>query len=78
MGFNPMKCFYLNFGELTLFLKYFIHPLIHHQLKNTYHVSMEQLMQGKMLRLSFGIQKFVETGIQKFLGPTPKLILTGH
>ena len=34
MGLNPIQGLYFNFGELTLFLKYFIHPLIHHQLKN--------------------------------------------
>ena len=44
MGLNPMWCSHDNFGELTLFLKYFIHPLIHHQFKNAYHVFIKQFM----------------------------------
>ena len=59
MGFNPMWCSHFNFGELTLFLKYLIHSLIHHQLKNAYHMLKNPFMQRKMYLGSFGIQKSV-------------------
>ena len=57
LGYNPMWCSHYNNGELTSFLKYFIHPPIHHQLKNTCHVLKNPFMQRKMHLGSFGIQK---------------------
>ena len=59
MSYNPIYCSHVNFGELTLFLKYLIHSLIHHQLKSAHHVLKNPFMQRKTYLGSFGIQRSV-------------------